>query len=65
MRRNMGGNLGLYKYLWPGSVYTYTLARSLHDVFRTNNNRFAVVVCFNSELSASQKKKIGILYATS
>ena len=21
MRRNMSGNLGLYKYLWPGSVY--------------------------------------------
>ena len=20
MRRNMSGNLGLYKYLWPGSV---------------------------------------------
>ena len=23
MRRNMSGNLGLYKYLWPGSVYIY------------------------------------------
>ena len=22
MRRNMSGNLGLYKYLWPGSVYS-------------------------------------------
>ena len=22
MRRNMSGNLGLYKYLWPGSVLT-------------------------------------------
>ena len=22
MRRNMNGNLGLYKYLWPGSVCT-------------------------------------------
>ena len=21
MRINMSGNLGLYKYLWPGSVY--------------------------------------------
>ena len=21
MRRNMSGNLGLYKYLWPGSVH--------------------------------------------
>ena len=21
MRRNMSGNFGLYKYLWPGSVY--------------------------------------------
>ena len=21
MRRNMSGHLGLYKYLWPGSVY--------------------------------------------
>ena len=26
MRRNMSGNLGMYKYLWPGSVYiVYTL----------------------------------------
>ena len=23
MRRNMSGNLGLYKYLWPGSVYIH------------------------------------------
>ena len=23
MRRNMSGNLGLYKYLWPGSVCVY------------------------------------------
>ena len=27
MRKNMSGNLGVYKYLWPGSVdivYSYT-----------------------------------------
>ena len=23
MRRNMSRNLGLYKYLWPGSVYIH------------------------------------------
>ena len=26
MRRNMSGNLGLYEYLCPGSVYTVELA---------------------------------------
>ena len=34
MRRNMSGNLGLYKYLWPGSVYIYSklpLYRSRRD----------------------------------
>ena len=25
MRRNMSGNLGLYKYLWPGSVYVMSI----------------------------------------
>ena len=37
MRRNMSGNLGLYEYLWPGSVY------SKHPVYRTlrgNQNLF-------------------------
>ena len=37
----------VYKYM---VIYIYTsahtLARSLHDVSRANNNRFAVVVCF-------------------
>ena len=31
MRRNMSGNLDLYKYLWPGSVYLYRKA-----IFRTS-----------------------------
>ena len=55
MRRNMSGNLGQYKYLLPGSVYTsaHTLARSLHDVARANNNRFAVVVCSRLTFHAS------------
>ena len=55
MRRNMSGNLGLYKYFWQGSVYTgaHTLARSLHDVARANNNRFAVVVCSRLAFHAS------------
>ena len=27
MRRNMSGNLGLYKYLWPCSVYVCATVR--------------------------------------
>ena len=30
MRRNMNGNLGLYKYLWPGSVGVYRLPWNLN-----------------------------------
>ena len=35
----MSGNLGLYKYLWPGSVYIYysgvrvIASRILHEIF--------------------------------
>ena len=39
----------MYKY-----ILAATLSRSLHDVFRANNNRFEVVVCFNSALRASK-----------
>ena len=28
MRRNMSGNLGLYKYLWPGSVHFNVMQKS-------------------------------------
>ena len=32
MRRNMSGNLGMYKYLWPGSVYSIlSLVRTPRD----------------------------------
>ena len=46
-----------FKYFWPVRVYIYTsahtLARSLHDVYCANNNRFAVVVCFRLAFYAS------------
>ena len=35
MRRNMSGNLGLYKYLWPGSVYMYIYRLSGQKDLRT------------------------------
>ena len=43
-------------------IYTYTytsahtLARSLHDVSRANNSRFAVVVCFRLAFNASGRR---------
>ena len=39
-------------------VYTsaHTLAKSLHDVSRANNNRFAVVVCFRLAFHASEMR---------
>ena len=45
MRRNMSGNLGLYKYLWPGSVYTsaHTLTRSHNDVSCANNTAWRLL----------------------
>ena len=33
MRRNMSGNFGLYKYLWPGSVYIYTIKTQLKYIY--------------------------------
>ena len=33
MRRNMSGNLGLYKYLWPGSV-----CNSISGLARTSSS---------------------------
>ena len=41
-------------------VYTssHTLARSLHDVSRANNNRFAVVVSFMLPFHASRMRFI-------
>ena len=36
MRRNMSGNLDLYKYLWPGSVDFYKLGNYLlHSSIRS------------------------------
>ena len=35
-----------------------TLARSLHDVSRKKNNRFAVIICFNSAHRALRMRKI-------
>ena len=40
MRRNMSGNLGLYKYLWPGSVY-------FDDVAATNPPNALPLVNYN------------------
>ena len=31
MRRNISGNLGLYKYLWPGSVGAVGALHLLHS----------------------------------
>ena len=45
MRKNMSGNLGLYKYLWPGSVcvcvYVYTfICRKLIEELETSGADF-------------------------
>ena len=34
MRRNMSGNLGLYKYLWPGSVYMFICSELIEETGR-------------------------------
>ena len=31
MRRNMSGNLGLYEYLWPGSVYMFIFTELVEE----------------------------------
>ena len=31
MRRNMSGNLRLYKYLWPGSVYMFICTKLIEE----------------------------------
>ena len=51
MRRNMSGNLGLDKYLWPGSVYlfkkiTYTIhIRNTYDDTNYETKFFFVKFC--------------------
>ena len=34
MRRNVSGNLGLYKYIWSGSVYMFICSELIEETGR-------------------------------
>ena len=52
---NLGYKLSVCEYFCPLSITSaHTLARSLHDVSRANNNRFVVVVCFRLAFHATK-----------
>ena len=63
MRRNMSGNLGLYKYLWPGSVqkvfslmhYTYMeIQKPSHSITEVRTMTDILVKLFKAELTDEQ-----------